>query len=384
MAQRTQRVALVHDYWVTLRGGEYLFRGLARLFPDADCYVLIHRRTVPTDIERARWHTSPLQWIPWGARHYRALLPLYPLAARSLDLRGYDLVVSSSSGFAHYVRSEGPHICYCHTPLRYAWSEYAATLAQQPSGWRRAALTAILDHLRQADVEAAHRVTQYVANSAAVQARIAQYYNLPSVVVHPFIDLSRFHPSGAPQDYLLVVSQLLPYKRVDLAIEVCQRLGYRLIIVGEGPERAQLQRLAGPRVTFLGRVSEQQLASLYAQCAALLQCGEEDFGMAALEAQACGRPVIAYGAGGALETVVHGRTGLHFSHQTLDSLLATLRSFQPTAFDPALLRAHAERFAEAQFRQRLLNVIHDVADRPVDSLGPAPGVARERARRDRT
>lgn len=353
-------MALVHDYWVTLRGGEYVFRGLARLFPEADCYVLIHRRDVPTGIEDARWHTSPLQWIPWGPRYYRALLPLYPLAARRLDLRSYDLVISSSSGFCHYVRTDGIHICYCHSPLRYAWSEYADTLAQQRSPWRRAALSLLLNRVRQADFAAAQRVTHYVANSSAVQARIREYYGRPSAIVHPFIDLRRFHSTERPDDYLLVVSQLLPYKRVDLAIAACQRLRRKLIVVGEGPERARLEREAGHLVTFAGRVTEQELVSLYAHAAGLLQCGAEDFGMAALEAQACGRPVIAYGAGGALETVIHGRTGILFSDQSVDALVEALRTFDPAAFDVTDMRSNAERFDETQFRMRMLDVIHDV------------------------
>ncbi len=357
MTSGRPRVALVHDYWVTLRGGEYVFRGLARLFPGADCYVLIHKRSVPTGIEHTRLRTSPLQWIPLGWRYYRALLPLYPLAARHLDLRGYDLVISSSSGFCHHARTNGVHICYCHAPLRYAWNEYKATLERQKAPWRRAALAYMLDRVRTADYTAAHRVTTYVANSRVVQARIAEYYGLPSTIVHPFIDIDRFRPAALTQDYCLVVSQLLPYKCVDLAVEACRRLGRRLIVVGEGPERAHLQQLAGPATTFLGRVSEEDLASLYAGCAALLQCGEEDFGMAALEAQACGRPVIAYGAAGALETVVDGQTGVYFADQSVHGLLEALRTFDPTAYDPAVVRAHAQRFDESQFRTRMLRVI---------------------------
>jgi len=369
------RVALVHDYWVTLRGGEYVFRGLARLFPNADCYVLVHRRDVPTEIDSARWNTSPLQLIPWGARHYRALLPLYPMAARRLDLRGYDLVISSSSGFCHHARTNGTHLCYCHTPLRYAWSDYADTLAHQRSALRRTALAFILDRVRRADYAAAQRVTHYVANSSTVQARIAEYYDRPSTIVHPFIDLPRFHPIKQPDDYLLVVSQLLPYKRVDLAIEACRRLRRRLIIVGDGPERARLQRIAGPLTTFAGRVSEPELVALYARCAALLQCGVEDFGLAALEAQACGRPVIAYGAGGALETVIPGQTGLYFSEQSMDALFDVMRSFDPADFDGAAVRAHAEHFDETQFRRRLLRVIDDVGSaRETQHRAPATTV----------
>jgi glycosyltransferase involved in cell wall biosynthesis len=357
-------VALVHDYWVTVRGGERIFQGLARLFPEADTYALIRDRRVPTPPELARMRTTRLQWIPFGARHFRALLPLYPQAARRLNLRGYDLVISSSSGFCHAVATDGVHICYCHTPLRYVWSEYDATLALQPAGIRRALLAAILKRVRQADLAAARRVTTFVANSSAVRARISAYFGRPSVVVHPFIDIERFRPAATHDDTFLVVSQLLPYKRVDLAIAACARLGLKLQIIGVGPDRARLERLAGSTITFRGRVSEDELRMAYATCAALVQCGEEDFGMAALEAQASGRPVIAFAAGGALETVAHGRTGALFEEQSVDCLANTLRRFDPDAFDSAVIRAHAEQFRESVFRRRLLRVVRDAGAAP--------------------
>lgn len=346
------RVALVHDYWVHLRGGERIFLALTRLFPQADCYVLIRRQRVAESEAPLRLRTSALRFIPFGGRYFRALLPLYPFAAQQLDLRSYDLVVSSSSGFCHGVRTAGVHICYCHSPLRYVWQERDATLAHTRTRLSRLVLARLLDGLREMDYAAAQRVTTYVANSAAVQARIAEYYQRTSTIVHPFIDLQRFQPvpTAEVRDYFLVVSQLLPYKRVDLAIQACTRLGRRLIVVGDGPERTQLERQAGPNVTFLSQVSNRELASLYAHCTALLQCGEEDFGMAALEAQAAGRPVLAYGAGGALETIVEGQTGLFFRTQSQAALSEAIHSFEALTFDPTIARSHASRFDETRFR----------------------------------
>ncbi len=359
---RGRRIALVHDYWVTVRGGERVFQGLARLFPEAESYVLIRDPHVETPPELAQLRSTYLQHLPFGARHYRALLPLYHGAARRLDLRGYSLVISSSSGFCHAVRTDGVHICYCHSPLRYVWNDYDATLALQSPGVRRALLATVLNRARRADLAAARRITRFVANSETVRQRIATYYGRPSVVVHPFIDLQRFRPAPTHGATFLVVSQLLPYKRVDVAIEACSRLGLNLEIIGVGPDRARLERIAGPTITFRGRVSEDALRAAYAQCAALVQCGEEDFGMAALEAQASGRPVIAYGAGGALETVRHGSTGLLFNEQSVECLMHTLTAFDPDGFVSGVVRAHAEQFSESRFKQRMGDVVGEVME----------------------
>jgi glycosyltransferase involved in cell wall biosynthesis len=355
-----KRIALVHDYWVTLRGGERIFLGLTRLFPEADCFALIRDPHLGSGDHKAlAMRTTALQWIPHGYRHFRSLLPLYPLAARSLDLRGYDLVISSSSGFCHGARTSGVHVCYCHSPLRYAWNEFDATIRQQRSPLGRAALSGVLRYVRRMDYAAAQRVSTYVANSRAVQQRIGAFYGRRSVIVHPFVDTARLRPSDDVDDYFLVVSQLLPYKRVDLAIEACNHMRRRLFVVGDGPERPHLERIAGPSVRFLGRVSEPDLIALYARCAALLQCGEEDFGMAALEAQASGRPVLAFGAGGAVETVLHGRTGLRIPEQTVECVLDALARFDSMRFETAELLAHAERFNEDRFRSAMLQVVRD-------------------------
>ncbi|HEV2238905.1 MAG TPA: glycosyltransferase [Ktedonobacterales bacterium] len=366
MTRIRRQVALVHDYWISLRGGERIFLGLRRLFPEADLYTLIHGPNVPTERGEAppAFHPAPLRWVPGGDRHHRALLPLYPLAARTLDLRGYDLVISSSSGFCHGARTDGAHLCYCYTPLRYAWHEYAATISDEPSRLRRAALRPTLSLMRRMDYAAAQRVTHYVAISIATQKRIAEFYGRTSAIVHPFIDTDRYHPVAAPDDYLLVVSQLLPYKRADLAVAACARLGRRLVVVGEGPERARLEALAGPRTTFAGRVSEAELTALYAGCAALLQCGVEDFGMAALEAQASGRPVVAFAAAGALETVVDGISGVYFHEQTVERVVEAIERLDRARFDPLALRAHAEHFDEAHFRAGISAVLRDAGIAP--------------------
>lgn len=363
------RIALVHDYWVTLRGGERIFMGLSRLFPEAECFTLIRD---PRLTGGPALHSTWLQWIPSGWRHYRALLPLYPLATRSLDLRRYDLVISSSSGFCHGVRTSGIHVCYCHSPLRYAWQEYEATITGLRFPVARLLLAATLRSLRARDYEAAQRVSRYVANSHTTQRHIAAFYGRESDVVHPFIDFDRFHPTARVEDYFLVVSQLLPYKRVDLAVAACTQLGRRLVVVGEGPDRSRLQALAGPTVTFAGRVSEPELATLYARCAALVQCGVEDFGMAALEAQAAGRPVLAYGEGGARETVIHQRTGLHIATQTVEAVTAALRGFDPADFAVTPIREHARQFDEPHFRRGILAVLRQ-AGVPGEIWQRAPG-----------
>lgn len=372
------RVALVHDWWVYLRGGERAFLAFTRMFPQADCYALVRGRDELAPFPPGRTlRTSWIQRVPLAMDHHRALLPLYPWAARGLDLRGYDLVLSGSSGFCHMARTDGVHVCYCHSPLRYAWQEYDATLAQQRSPLVRGALAVILRSIRRTDYAAAQRVTRYAANSRITQQRIKEYYGRESTVVGGYIDVNRFVPaaqgtgngSASSGGYYLAVSHLLPYKRVDLAIAACTRLGKRLIVVGEGPERAKLERLAGPSVTFYPRVPEARLAELYAGCEALIQCQVEDFGLIALEVQACGRPVLAYGVGGALDTVLPGVSGTFFGEQSADAVTESLASFDPGAYDPAAVRAHAVRFDEEHFTARLGRVIEQAFEQR--SVSPA-------------
>lgn len=376
----TMRIALVHDYWVHVRGGERIFRAFLRMFPQADAYVLVQRRASLTSLpDGRRLRASILQRIPFAATYYRGLLPLYPWAARRLDLRGYDLVLSSSSGFCHAAQTDGPHLCYCHSPLRYAWHEYDETLAAQRFPPTRAALASVLDRVRQADYAAAQRVGVYIANSRTTQARIKTFYGRDSDIVHPFVDTRRFvpaapekSPSASSDGYFLIVSHLLPYKRVDLAVMACTRLGRRLIVVGEGPERARLERLAGPTVKIYPRADVGTLTQLFAGCDAFLQCGREDFGMTAVEAQASGRPVLAYGADGALETVLPGVSGEYFTEQSVDAVIDAIQSFDPFAYDPQAIRAHAEQFNEDHFAAQMRRVIAQTIAPSAPSVSGAP------------
>lgn len=373
------KVALVHYWLIAHRGGERVIEALGEVFPQADIFTLVYdpERTSP-GIRRHRIQTSFIQKLPFARGHHRAFLPLYPLALESLDLRGYDLVISSESGPAKGVLTdpETCHICYCHTPMRYLWNLYHDYRAKA-GPLTRLAMPFFAHYLRQWDVASAGRVDYFVANSKNTARRIRKYFGRESKVIYPPVDTERFIPNpSAPikagstpardgDRYYLAVSEMVPYKRIDLAVEAFNRLGRRLIVVGDGPELRRWRRQAGPGVEFRGRVEDEELARLYAGCRALVFPAEEDFGIAPLEAQASGRPVIAYGKGGALETVIgcHGDagpdpsqcTGLFFAPQTADALSEAIRRFEAIEdrFDPAFLRRHAEAFSAPRFRREM-------------------------------
>lgn len=337
---------------------------LQRLFPDAPLYTSVYDPdgTYP---EFARMDVRPmvLQRLPHRGNQARALLPLYPLAFGALRLRGYDLVVSSSSGWAHAVRPPqgARHVCYCHTPARWLYdSEHYLGPGGPVPPWLQPGLRPVLRTLRDWDQRAAARPHAYIANSATVAGRIASVYGRCATVVHPPVEIDTFRPRSSPErdePYALVVSRLLPYKRVDLAIAACQALGLRLTVVGGGPGRAQLAQAAGPLVELRSGLSHDQLAELLAGCSALVQAGVEDFGIAPLEANAAGRPAVAFGAGGALETVVDGTTGILFHEQSAAALATALQRVLERRWDPVVLRRHAERFGEERFGRELLNAI---------------------------
>jgi glycosyltransferase involved in cell wall biosynthesis len=373
------RVALVHYWLIAHRGGERVLEALCGIFPQADIFTLVYdpERTSPA-IRRHRIQTSFIQKLPFGRGHHRAFLPLYPLALESFDLRGYDLVISSESGPAKGVvtGSDTCHICYCHTPMRYLWNQYHDYRASA-GGVTRLAMPFFAHYLRQWDYASAARVDYFAANSRNTARRIRKYYGRPSQVIYPPVDVERFAPNPAPapvagrngDPYYLVVSEMVPYKRIDLAIEAFSRPGRRLVVVGDGPELRRLRQLAGraagQNIEFLGRVEDEGLAQLYAGCRAFIFPGEEDFGIAPLEAQASGRPVVAYGRGGALETIVGyddnkrpeaGHcTGLFFSEQTAEALGDAVARFESIerGFDPSFLRHHAESFAAPRFKQEM-------------------------------
>ena len=364
------RVALVHDWLTGMRGGEKVLEGLCELYPAADIFTLLHvRGSVSPVIERHRIHTSFVQHLPLVEKKYRSYLPLFPFAVERFDLTPYDLVVSSSHCVAKSAIVPRParHLCYCHAPMRYAWDQFDAYFGPERVGAAasRWFYRPVMQRLARWDAETATRVDRFVANSRYVANRIRRYYNREATIVYPPVDTSFYHPdAGGPEKQFLMVSALVPYKRVELAIAACARVGAPLRIVGDGPDRERLERLATPTTSFLGRLTDEQIRAEYRRAAAVLLPGEEDFGIVPVEAQACGRPVVALARGGALETVVDGGTGVLFADPTADSLAGALERVQRLSFDPARIRAHAERFSRPRYLQEIQAVIDETLAAP--------------------
>lgn len=375
---RGLRVALVHDWLVTLGGADRVLLALHDIFPQAPVFVGVHDLTrLPDPYRQLDIHATWLQRIPGAAQRHRWLVPLMPLAFSRLVLRGYDVVISSSHACSHSVSTPGArHICYCHTPMRYAWDLRDEYLAALPPVARPAARM-MLAWLRRRDRAAAAHVDQFIANSHYVASRIRRHYGRDSTVIYPPVDTDFFTPSESTQstqstqstrsttdvsgnwvdredwvdrgDYYLVVSRLVSYKRVDVAVEAFNALLRPLVIVGDGPERSRLQAMARPHVRFVGELTDVALRRYYQQCRAVVFPGDEDFGIVPVEAQACGRPVIALGRGGALETIVPRVTGMFFATQTPDALIAGVRAAEATTFHAAVIRRHAEQFSRRRF-----------------------------------
>ena len=366
---RPLRVAIVHYWFVKFRGGERVVEALADMFPQADIFTLVlDPDALPPSLKSRKFTTSFLQKIPGIKRHYKKLLPLFPLALEQFKLDAYDLVISSESGAAKGVLTHPStcHICYCHTPMRYVWDMYHQYRGQGGMGAITRSIFCLTAHyMRLWDFAAAARVDYFVANSHNVAARIFKHYRRTATVIYPPVMVSAGYISSDVEDYYLVVSQLVDYKRVDLAIEACNRLRRPLRIIGEGEGFSRLRRSAGPTVKFLGHLPDQEVRENYARCRALLFPGEEDLGIVPVEAQSFGRPVIAYGRGGALETVVGGfpgdgyapesSTGVFFAEQSADSLAEAIRFFESheSRFSPAFIRRHAERFDVSRFQTEI-------------------------------
>ncbi len=351
------RVALVHDWLTGRRGGEKVLEVLAEIYPHAPVFTLIHfpGSQHPT-LEAGDIRTSFLQRLPLLKQRYRSYLPLFPLAVELFDLRDYDLIVSSSHCVAKGAipRPDALHVSYIHSPMRYAWNQYFAYFAPSRLGWiSRRLVPPILHRLRIWDTVSCHRVDHFAANSHAVAQRIRRYYGRQAEVIHPPADTEFFGPGGTPGDYYLIVSALVPYKRIDLAIEAFRQRREVLKIAGDGPEFKALRRSAPPHVRFLGPVSDGELRTLYQEARALIIPGEEDFGINSIESQACGVPVIAYGRGGATETVVAGRTGFLFSQPTPAGLGAALDNARTLTFNKREIRVHAERFSRSIFKAKI-------------------------------
>jgi glycosyltransferase involved in cell wall biosynthesis len=357
------KVALVHDWLTGMRGGERCLEVFCELFPDADLYTLLHvPGSVAPLIEQRRVVTSFIQRLPGSARGYRRYLPLFPLAVSRFDLRGYDLVLSSSHAVAKSVPVPpgALHVCYCFTPMRYVWDLYDDYFGRSAGVVTRAVMPPVAAALRRWDRRTAAGVRHFVAISRFVADRIRRAYGRSADVIYPPVDVARFRIEDSPGDYYLVVSALTPYKRIDLAVEAANRLGRRLIVVGTGPEERRLRALAGSNVEFLGWRGDAEVADLYARCRALLFPAIEDFGITPLEAMASGRPVIALKKGGALETVVppgeaDPPTGLFFERQMVDDVSGAMREFErdPSRFEAKTLRRRAEAFDRPVFKERI-------------------------------
>jgi glycosyltransferase involved in cell wall biosynthesis len=354
-------IALVHDWLNQFGGAEDVLTALVELFPDAPLYTSIYwPEAMPA--AWAKWDIRPL-WlnkIPGIHQHHQRYLPLYPLAFAGLSLANYRLVISNKSGFCHGIRKgkNTTHVCYCLAPTRYVWQYDAYMAREEVGGTLRKLIAPVIGLLRRWDYAAAQRVDHFIAISSEIQARIKQYYQRDSVVIYPPVDVERFVPASPSQigDYYLVVSRLIPYKRIDLAVRACSQLGLPLYVAGRGRDLDKLQAIAGPSVKFLGFVSDSDLPMLMAQCKAFIFPGLEDFGITPVQAQAAGRPVIAFRGGGTLDTVQDGQTGLFFDTPSTESLMEALQRFEQLPanhFDPGQLRANALRFDKAVFAAAL-------------------------------
>jgi glycosyltransferase involved in cell wall biosynthesis len=353
-----------------MRGGEKVLEALCEIYPDADIFTLVHRRgSVSPAIERHRIRTSLVQYLPLATTRYPRYLPLFPIAIEQLGLDRYDLVISSSHCVAKsaVVPGRALHLSYCHSPMRYAWDQFdayfgPARVGRLASRWF---YRPMLSRLARWDAATSGRVHRFLANSSHVAARIRRYYNRQATIVYPPVDTVFYHPADvAPESHFLIVSALVPYKRIDLAISACEQIGARLRIAGDGPDRGRLSRRAGAGVTFLGWLSDEEIRDEYRRAAAVIMPGEEDFGLVPLEAQACGCPVVALARGGAIETVEDGETGVLFDESSMASLTAALGRVRAIPFDRSRLRRQAGQFSRDRHIQRMRAVIDETLAAP--------------------
>ena len=372
------RVAIVHHWFVSLAGGERVVATIAKLFPHADVFTLfLDHDKLPIGLRQHKITTSFLDKIPGARKLHRHFLPLYPLAVEMLDLSGYDLIISSDSGPMKGVVTDphSKHLCYCYSPMRYLWDAHSAYFRAMPTLTRRV-FRPVSHYVRNWDFAAAQRVDSFIAISRYIARRIRKYYRRDSIVIYPPVDTSQGYLADSHDDYYLTVGRLVPYKRTDILIDACCQLGRKLLIVGDGMEIRRLKKRAAKNIEFVGEVDDRTLRNIYARCRAFLFAAEEDFGLVPLEAQSYGRPVIAFGKGGALETVI-GRnlhptqlpnnsdslpTGIFFPEQTAESLAEAILAFesQEETFIPEAIRRHACQFDTSIFLDRMrdyLNVV---------------------------
>lgn len=369
------KVALIHDHLAQDGGAEKVLKVLAEMFPEAVIYTLLSDK-VKTDkyLKDRRIDTSIIQRLPGGVKHYRWYLPFMPMAVEFFDLSTYDLVISDTSSFAKGVitSTDVPHICYCHTPTRYLWSDTHQYINElKCNKFLKKIISLFLSNLRLWDFAAAGRVDYFIANSKTVAKRIEKYYRRDSKIIYPPVETKHFFISDlkdqAPEErYFLAGCRLVPYKRIDIVVEAFKKLGnaYRLKIFGDGVDMPRLKSIAGdnPNIEFLGRISEDEKAVFFSRAQAFINPQEEDFGITPVESMASGRPVIAYKKGGVTETVVHGETGLFFDEQSAEAIAETIKSFDFATFDPQKIRAYAEKFSVARFEEEMLSFIKQVKE----------------------
>lgn len=357
------KVALVHDYLNQYGGAERVLEAFCRIFPKAPIYTLFYdEKGTGSAFKNRRVKTSFLQKTPWVKSHHRSFLMLMPLAIEQFDFSQYDLVLSDSASYAKGVITspETLHICYCHTPTRYAWDDSHKYIDE--FGYSRPIKKIIpffMNYIRFWDEKAAVRVDGFIANSSFVAKRIKKYYHRESEIIHPPVKTNLFYLAQKPEKYFLMVGRLLAYKRFDLAIKAFNRLGWPLKIVGDGPDRARLEKMARDNIEFIGLISDAQLKSYYANCRALIFPQEEDFGIVPVEAMASGRPVIAYQGGGALEIIQNKITGLFFKEQTTEHLISALEKFNSGDFNPEIIREQAMKFSQERFEEKIKNYINN-------------------------
>jgi glycosyltransferase involved in cell wall biosynthesis len=364
------KVALVHDWLTGMRGGEKVLLSFARLFPEAAIHTLLHLPgSLAPELEQRTIRSTFIQHLPQAARHYRHYLPLFPAAMATHDFSGCDLVLSSSHCVAKAARPPkgALHVCYCHTPMRYIWDRFDDYFGPgKVSPPTRLMIRLVAARLRRWDVATSRRVHRFVANSHYVAGRIRRYYGREAEVLPPPVDTDFFTPAAAGGDggYDLIVSALVPYKRIELALDAYRGSGRRLLVAGSGPDAGRLAALAPPEVRFLGRVSDEALRDLYRRCRSVLLPGVEDFGIVPVEAMACGRPAVAFAEGGGAESVVPGETGLVFHEATAEALRAAIDALAATRFNSAALRARAETFSRAAFETRMRALLASALERP--------------------
>ncbi|ADW71519.1 glycosyltransferase [Granulicella tundricola] len=362
------KIAMVHDYFTQMGGAEKVAEELYNMLPGADLFATVALKDkMPESIRDVPVTTSWMQNLPRMRDLYRLYFPLYPFAVSSLDLSQYDLVVSSSSGYVKGVQvaPDAIHVCYCHTPMRWVWNFDNYSSRESFAGGVKAVLPTLIRGLRIWDEAAARQPDHFVANSQTVAARIKRAYGRSAEVIVPPIDIHRFKVSLEQDDYYVVLARLVPYKRIDLAVSACTALGRKLVVIGSGPALEGLKKDAGPTIHFAGRASDAQVEEYVSRCRALIFPGEEDFGMAPLEVAAAGRPTIAYRAGGAMETVVEGVTGVFFNEQTTEEVVDAIERFERQEWAPLAIRLHAEGFSTEVFREKFAAFLRRVGA-PID------------------